>query len=134
MHTSTRLSLPRLITTLLALFSGVLLSGCVVAAAAAAAAGAVAYIKGELNATFDEDVTTVAQATERAVTDMRFFIISNKTDAVSGEFILRNAKDERITIHLTKTGDNLTKVQIRVGLLGNEELSRSILDAIKQHL
>lgn len=108
-------------------------SGCVVAAAAAAA-GAVAYVKAELNATLGEDVADVARATDRAISELRFFELSNKKDAVSAEFIMRNAKDDRITITLTRTGPDLTKVEIRVGLLGDEELSRSILDAIKRHL
>ena len=47
---------------------------------------------------------------------------------------MRNAKDERITITLTRVTTNSTKVQIRVGVLGDEELSRAILDAIKKHL
>lgn len=109
------------------------LSGCVVAAAAAGA-GAVAYVKASLNATLGEDVPTVAQATAQAVTALHFFEISDKRDALSAEFVLRDAKDDRITIKLTKTGAKLTKVAIRVGMLGNEELSRSILDEIKKNL
>jgi len=35
---------------------------------------------------------------------------------------------------LTKTGDNLTRLQIRVGVFGDEELSRALLDKIKGNL
>ena len=100
----------------------------------AAAAGTVAYIKGELNTTIDASVPAVAQATEAAIKNMKFFAISSKHDSVSGSFIARNAKDERIVITLSKTGDRMTKVQIRVGILGDEEVSRAILDEIKQSM
>lgn len=108
-------------------------SGCVVAAAAAAA-GAVAYVKADLNATLGENVPTVARATKQAITDLRFFELANKQDAVTAEFVVRNAKDERITIKLTKSGERLTKIKIHVGILGNEELSRAILDEIEKNL
>jgi hypothetical protein len=133
-HSLHRLPLLRLVVGLLAGSAAASLSGCVVAAVAAAAAGTVAYIKGELNATLEADVPAVAQATEAAIKNMKFFAISSKHDTVSGAFVARNAKDERITITLTKTGSGLTKTEIRVGILGDEELSRAILEEIRQGL
>jgi len=47
---------------------------------------------------------------------------------------VRNAKDEKITIIVEKEGEGVTALRIRVGVFGNEALSRSILDTIKGNL
>lgn len=65
---------------------------------------------------------------------MEFVKISDRKDALSANLVTRTAKDKKIGIVLTKTGDNLTKVQIRVGVFGDEELSRALLDKIKGNL
>lgn len=119
---------------LLASAAAIGLSGCVVVGATAVAAGTVAYLQGDLNATIAADVAAVARATERTIKDMKLVEISNKQDALTAAFVARNAKDDSITIHLTRDTATQTKVQIRVGLTGDEQLSRAILDAIQANL
>ena len=112
-----------------------ILSGCAVAVAGAAAgAGAIAYVRGELQSTLDQNFNRTVEATRAALADLEFSKISEKKDALDAELIYRTALDKKVTIKLNKVTDNATKVKIRVDLLGDEALSMSILEKIKANL
>jgi hypothetical protein len=115
----------------------VLTSGCVVVAVGAAAgagAGTVAYIEGELDATLGNGYDQVFDASKRALAQLQFAQVSETKDAFSAVIIARTAEDKKIKITITKQGDNLAKVQIRIGLFGDEQQSRAILDKIRAGL
>ncbi len=109
-------------------------TGCVVVAAGAAGAGVVAYVRGELETTLESKLDAVHKGTSRAISQLEFSKISDQKDALSAEFVVRTTRDKKIDIVLTKVGDNLTKVQIRVGIFGDEEMSRTLLEQIKASL
>jgi hypothetical protein len=109
-------------------------SGCVAVAAGAAGAGAVAYVRGELRVSLSNDYDSVVRASNRAVDQLQFAKISERKDALSDEIKVRTARDKKITILLTKEADKLTRVQIRVGLIGDEQVSMAVLDKIKANL
>jgi len=112
-------------------------SGCflvAVGAAGAAGAGTVAYVRGELDATLGNQYNTVVDASSRAVSQLQFAMVSETRDAFNAEIIARTAQDKKIDITVTKRADDLTNVRIRIGLFGNEEESRAILDRIKLNL
>ncbi len=120
---------------LLSLSAIPILTGCVaVAAGAAAGAGAVAYVEGELQVTLPETYDRVVGATRSALKELEFTKISESKDALTGIFIYRTAADKKVTVTLNKIGDKSTKVGIRVGLIGDQDLSHIILDKIKSHL
>jgi hypothetical protein len=62
---------------------------------------------------------------------LQFVKVSEAKDALSAKIIARTAQDKKIETILEKRGDNLTRVRIRVGLFGDEAISRALLDAIK---
>jgi len=108
-----------------------LASGCLVIAAGAAGAGTVAYVRGELDATVGSDYERVIDASNRALEQVQFVRVSEKRDAFSAVIVTRTAEDKKVEIRITKEGDRLTKVQIRIGIFGNEERSRVILEKIQ---
>jgi hypothetical protein len=108
-------------------------SGCI-AVAAGAGAGAVAYIRGDLEATLGNPYEAVAKAADRAIGQLEFARISQRKDALSANLTARTAQDKKIEIVITRVGDGLTKVRIRVGVFGDEALSLAILDKIKANL
>lgn len=109
-------------------------SGCLVVAAGAAGAGTVAYIRGELDAALEGRYDAVVAAANHAVADLKFARISENKDALTAVIVARTADDKRIDIKVTKVSDNLSKVQIRVGIFGDEFISVSLLDRIKANL
>jgi hypothetical protein len=111
----------------------VLSSGCILAAAGAAA-GTVAYVRGQLAASLGNDYEGVVRAANRAIEQLKFAKISEKTDALTASLTARTAQDKKIEIVVTKVGAALSKVEIRVGVFGDEAVAMAILDKIKANL
>lgn len=123
------------ITAALALAATVALSsGCIAVAAGAAGAGAVAYIRGELDATVGNSYESVVRASGKALDQLEFVTIGTRKDALSARITARTAQDKKVEIEVTKVGDELTRIQIRIGVFGDEALSMTILDRIKANL
>lgn len=131
---------PFLKRTLTALACALILvstSGCVllaVGAAGAAGAGTVAYIRGELDTSLNGTVDSVGVATTKALEELRFAKIHENKSAVDAEIRARTGQDKKIDIRLNRTSDTLTRVRIRVGTFGDEDLSRLLLEKIKAKL
>ena len=109
-------------------------SGCLAVAAGAGAGAAVAYVRGDLDATLNAGFEKAVHAANAAVGDLKFAKVSEKKDALQAILTVRNAADKKIEIRVTQVGDALTKVKIRVGVFGDEALSLTILDKIKANL
>ena len=108
--------------------------GCFIVVAGAAGAGTVAYVRGELDATLDKPLDAVAAAADDAIAQLQFAKISESKDAFTADLIARTAEDKKIEIKITKKGDGVSGVAIRIGLFGDEEKSRAILDKINANL
>src|SRR5574341_485332 len=97
-------------------------------------AGTVAYLRGELKSTEEASIDKTWQAAQEAIKDLEFVVTSKEEDAASAKLIARNAGDKKIEIGLKKVSDHLTRVTIRVGVFGDEPLSRLILERLKKSL
>ena len=119
----------------LALASCSLLAGCgAIVVGAAAGAGAVAYIRGELEATEEAPIGAVVKATQAAIDDLELRLTSTEADAVSGKITAETARGTDIGISLKRVNDNVTRIHIRVGVFGDEDLSRLIHEKIRARL
>jgi Protein of unknown function (DUF3568). len=110
------------------------LTGCVAVVAGAAGAGTVAWVNGRLDATLESDFENVERATNKAIVDLQFAKISEKKDALEAFFVVRTAADKKIEIKVFKIVDKAAKVEIRVGVFGDQPLQLSVLDKIKSNL
>ena len=111
------------------------LSGCVaLVVGAAAGAGGVAYMKGILEQNFDKPVSKVHRAGLAALKSLKLKILRETIDAhrsvINGEYT-DGSKVELIVEALT---EHSSKLQIRVGIFGDEEKSQMILNAVKKRL
>ena len=109
-------------------------SGCLAVAAGAAGAGTVAYVRGELSVSLDQNFDRTVYATQRAIEDLKFAKISDKQDALMAVIVARTAEDKKIEIRVSSVSAAQTKVQIRVGVFGDEALSQRILEKIRANL
>jgi hypothetical protein len=109
-------------------------SGCLAVVAGAAGAGTVAFVRGELAASLDQNFDRSVRATNRAIEDLKFAKISETQDALVATIIARTAKDKRIEITVSSLSAAQTKVQIRVGVFGDEALAQRILEKIQANL
>jgi len=115
----------------------VLSSGCavlLVGGAAAAGAGTVAYIRGDLNATLDGTLERTIAATKAGLRDAQMPVTAEENDGITAKFTARARGDKKVTIHVKKVTGTTTSVSIRVGVWGDEAVSREILEKIKSHL
>ena len=108
-------------------------TGCLAVAAGAGAGAAVAYVRGELKATVSAGYEATVQAVNSAVKDLEFAKVSEKHDALEDIIVARTAADKKVEIRTEHLTRDSTTVKIRVGLLGDESLSITILDKIKSH-
>jgi hypothetical protein len=137
MKTKTFRPFYRALTTLLLAGSLACNSGCwlfVVGAAAGAAAVTVAYVDGTLTATYGYNYDQVVAAATSAISQLEFAQPEMQKDALSTTYTTHNAKGDRISIAVTRIGDNDTKVVIRVGAFGDQMMSEAINDKIKSNL
>lgn len=125
----------RILAVTLAVMPVAWTAGCfAVAAGAAAGAATVAYVRGELSASISRNIDDVDRATNRAAEQLGFARINESSDALARVITLRTAEDKKIEVRLNRTTDHLTSVKIRVGLLGDEAISRALLDKINANL
>ena len=124
----------RVLAVLLAAVPMAWTSGCLAVAAGAAGAGTVAYIRGELDTSFSHNIDQVDRAANRAAEQLRFAKINESADALSRVITLRTAEDKKIVVTLNRTTDTLTRIRIRVGVFGDEAISRTLLEKITANL
>jgi hypothetical protein len=114
-------------------FIAVFSSGCILVAAGAGA-GAVAYARGELEGRVDGEFEEVVVAARAAVTELEFARVGETKEATKAVLISRTPLDKKVEITLANSGNELTSIKIRIGMFGDEQLSRDILDRIKARL
>lgn len=112
----------------------VLSSGCLLLAVGAGSAGGVAYAKGDLESTTDASVAKTYDAALKAMDELKLTPIMKSQDNLAAEIVARTATDKKVTVKLTYETEKLTHVSIRIGVFGDEALSRAIYDKVKENL
>jgi len=113
-------------------FSPLLLNGCAaLLLGGAAGAGTIAYIRGELKSTETMSLNQAWTISEHAVRELGYTVTYREKDAVNAKLVSRDANDKRIEINLSRVSEETTEVKIRVGVFGNENLSRLVLDKMR---
>ncbi len=126
----------RTILGIVSLFCLVLigLTGCETTGVKEGAQDAVGWARSELKVAMQEDLTDVNNAIEVVCKDLKLFQISKERDLLSGKFLYRNAKDEKITLTTEAKTTEITELRIQVGLVGDKAQSELILAKIKEQL
>ncbi len=111
-----------------------------ITAAAGVGAAAVYYAMGDLETDFDDDLDDLYSATVDALEERGYTIDATETELRTDEADVEATipavgdEDERdVSVHLERDGAK-TSMSIRVGLVGDEKLSRAILDSIEAEL
>lgn len=111
-----------------------LVSGCAALAAGAAGGTGIAFLMGDLEATVRAEPPEIATAAEAAIAELDLIRISSTSTQIDAEIVGRTATDKSILIRARRETDGISKLTIRVGTFGDEDLSRVMLDAIKKRL
>jgi len=110
------------------------MQGCaVLVAGGAAAGGTYAYFNGQADQEYNAGIQRTFNASLAACRDMGIPVEKQTLNGDSGK-ITGRLDGDRISISQTLKADNVTLVSVRVGLLGNETVSRKIHTAIENRL
>jgi uncharacterized protein YceK len=114
------------------------LSGCaaVVIGAAAAGAGAAgnSYANGALKVDVLARPNQVARAAEKALAALRMQDISSSATLIDGYVDGLTADDKKISIKIKRRTDEISRLQIRVGVFGDRQTSQLIYDQMRKYL
>jgi len=123
------------------IFSGLLLifvvgfSGCVpLIVGAAAGAGGYAYISGAVEKEYDVAAVKLHKATLRALDAIDVVVQEDKNDRLNSRIIAKTASGKEVKVNIDAITERTSKLTVRYGLMGNEEQSRIILNAIEKKL
>jgi hypothetical protein len=119
---------------LVLLCSVLMMLGCVAVIGAGAGAGTVAYIRGELQTTYAASFNRTWDASLAALKDLGITVYNTKKDATEGDIEATKADGTKVKINLKPTEPDTTAVKIRVGIFGDEEVSRTIGNQISKRL
>jgi len=111
-------------------------SGCaaVIIGGGVAGAGAFAYAKSDREVILDSSIEVVYDTAGQTLEALEINVVDSEKDALTAKLTGRGAENKKITIKLKRLEENLTEMSVRVGLLGNKNMSRVICDEITKNL
>ena len=89
---------------------------------------------GTITATLPASPQEVTDAATQTIKAMDLILISSDATGVDGRVIARTARDDSVTIDVKATEEGGSNIDIRIGTFGNEAMSLTILDRIRQRL
>jgi len=123
----------QLLLTFILGFSFLISTGCpALLVGGAAGLGTGAYVGGELKSTQEVSLNRAWKATQMAMDDLKFHITGKEKDVFDAKLTASGAANKKINVSLKRLSNNLTEIRIRVGIFGDEPLSRHILEKIKK--
>ena len=113
----------------------IFLGGCFAAAVGGAVgAGSVVYYQGQMKT---KEIASLEQtwfAVVTAMDDLGFSIIEKEKDRISAKLIARTTSDKKVRIKLKYESETRTDMNVRVGIFGDKEVSKLIVDSIHKKL
>jgi hypothetical protein len=92
------------------------------------------YTLGTFSGNVDNSPDKVTAAAVKAANDLKLVDVVSNSTRVDGTVTAKNAAGDTVTINISQAGDKVSKVTIRVGAVGDESLSRQIMDGINHHV
>jgi len=89
---------------------------------------------GAYSIMIDGSPDKVTTAAEKADADLSLSDIQGNGTLIDGKVTAKNAHGDDVTIDIEQSGQNVSKVTIRVGVTGDDAVSKQLVDRIKSHL
>ena len=129
-----RLGLVGYVLVLGLLLAAVGTSGCILLVGAGGGVAGSKYFGGKLDAEMNAPVEKVHQATVAGLKSLGLPLVINEGDKLSAKLESRTVDDKKVAIAIGFVSETQSKLSIRVGIIGDEKRSRSILNAIQAEL
>src|SRR4051812_6584054 len=109
-------------------------TGCLLLAVGAGTGAGVAYVSGKSEVMLDGNPVQVAAAAEKAAKDMGLILVSNTAAAIESKVTTRTADDARIVVYARAVGDKTSRVDVRMGVFGDDAMQYRMIEKIKANL
>lgn len=109
-------------------------SGCLVVAAAAGTGATVAYVRGDTESYIEATPQQVAEAAEKAMKDLQVVVVAKHASAIDAKVTGRTARDTRLIVDARGNTVGSSKVSIRAGRFGDDDLQAQLLAGIRRNL
>ena len=110
-------------------------AGCFwLVAGGAGAAGAYAWINGNLSRNYKQPMETTWEGSLHALRTLKLKVTSQKHDAFNGYIKVKMVKGDEMKLTLERWTSHETKVTIRVGALGDRDVSMRVHEQIEKQL
>lgn len=133
-HTKGRTLMRRFLILTLALCLLLGQTGCLFIAGGSAGAGAAVWYKGRLTEEINKNVDQVYNASVSAIRQMGLSVLKAEQHETSAKVHSKYLDDTNIWIDIQAIEKDLSRIVIRVGILGDEHRARNILGSIKKSL
>lgn len=100
----------------------------------AAQTGTGAYVRGVLQGARLVDLERAIKATDAAIENMGYEVLGRRIDDDDARYDLRQEQGSRIRIRLERRAENVVKFHVRVGVFGDQAISRLVQSRIDAHL
>ena len=111
------------------------LTGCIpLVLGAAAGAGGVAYVQGILQKNLDMPIDKLQGISLDALKRLKMTVKEEKIEGTKSYIKAEDVDHAKINITIEKLTENSSKLNIRVGVFGNQTKSQMILNAIEKKL
>lgn len=118
----------------LALTAGVGGTGCAAMSSGAATEAGVKYVFGDLKGTLPADVGHTFDVANEVIEDMGLRIERSEVTEIDGDLVAYTARDRKIHLRVDSIDDAQSQLSIRIGSLGDENLSLRIYQRIEEAL
>ena len=112
-------------------------SGCILAAlglGVGAGIAGTAYVEGKLTSTLDAKPEQIKPAAEAAFKELGIKLVSSTSNSLSAKIAGTSTEGSTVTVTADLEKNGQSKLGIRVGAFGNQDLSEKIYSAIDKRL
>jgi hypothetical protein len=96
--------------------------------------GTEAFIRGELESAVANPIAEVYAAAQAALVELGFKVTNSKLGEVNGYIRSKETQGRKIVVELEMKSPVVTKINVRVGIFGDQGVSRLILSHIQEKL
>ncbi len=110
------------------------LSGCMLAVGAAAGGTTALYVRGAAEKSYPYSVERVHDAVVASLEDADVVVTGRQVGAAAGRVTGTAPDGKRVTVDLEAVGDDVTRIRLRVGTLGDRRRSEYLVAKIDERL
>lgn len=111
------------------------LAGCVpLVVGAAAGAGGYAWVQGKLVKEFEIPASRLHDETIDALKKLEMPVLEDESDRLTAKIRSEFSDGEKVTIDIEAVTEHTSKIEIRIGILGNRDRSQMIYDAVRKEV